>query len=436
MTPEIAPETRRLFLDGRAVACGTAPYMAGAILAMSYTLSHSVTSQTGAPTMAVTEKGQLLVHPDFVEELRKEGGAEAVGFVVLHEVEHILFGHAKKHRRLLEKYGDKFDPVCFGLAVDYSINPGLLAISTNRGPSWWIRPPTGPCAGVFPSDAGLPNGLRAEDYYDLLTSGQTKKKPQGGSKPGQGCVPSMGGDGLSDEAQGLAAQLPEWSDAKMASVKAQTLALAKKQEERKRGTVPGGFLLELEAEVAPPKVNWRDELTSQALHCIEHSPGTSHGTYSVISRRQSAVGYGLGAPRLAGLIEYRPKVVVIGDTSGSMCNDLAKIPQEIMGIVSALDAEVTFISCDAAVGAVTTVHSVADVTAAIRGGGGTYMYPAFMEAKKLHPDVVVCITDGAIEGQPREGYGFDVIWCLVTKYDGTVAPTVEAGWGRIIYVED
>lgn len=470
-------EVRRLFLDGRAIAIATAPYMAGAILAMSYTLDERVTDGAGCPTMGVTEKGQLLLHPQFIASMKECGGAEAIGFVVLHEVEHILFKHPRRARLLREKLGAKFDQSISGIAMDFTINPGLREIAKNRGPRWWIRAPTGDCSGVWPEQKGLQSGLRYEEYYELLTKQkeeEQKQQPQSkqgekeksegkekeggpgdqGPDPGQpssgkgqgkespapcsGCAPGDAGSSgdLSDAAMEAAEGLPEWSEAKKDAVLRQVAAEAKKAEQRRRGTVPAGLIQELDEQLTPPKVDWRAELQSQINHAVEHRPGADDGCWSAPSRRQSGVGWGPGCPRLPGIIEHQPKVCVIADTSGSMGGNLRDILSETMAIVENVGSEVAFIACDSKVHAETMVASTSDIRQSLRGGGGTYMAPAFEAAKKHQPDLIVCITDGYIETQTKQHPGYEVIWALVKK-SGTRAlqPSVEGGWGRIVNVD-
>jgi len=438
----MSDEARKFFLDGRAVALATMPYLGGAVLAMSYAIDERVTDMNGTPTMGVTDKGQLLVHPQFLVRLASCGGPEAVGYVILHEVQHVLFKHASRAARLREKHGDKFDARASGLAMDFTINPGLTTTTKKRGKFWWIREPTGDCAGVFPQQYGLAEGLRYEDYYGLLTDpNSTCKKPSpagdgdGDPLPGQGCAPSGKGQ-LSDGAEAVGDKLPEWSDARLNSILKQVAAEARKAEEKKRGTVPAGFLLDIEEALEPPKVDWKAELFSVMSDAIDHSRGGSEHSYIYTSRRQAGLGYGPGSPRLPGHIEPIPNIVVIWDTSGSMYGNLDDLVRETLAIAELLNLEVKTIACDAAVNQVANIGNLADAKAALKGGGGTCMTPAMLEAKKHSPSLVVCITDGMIETQPTEGYGFQVLWVLVADYTEAIKPSLTHGWGRYILIEE
>jgi predicted metal-dependent peptidase len=426
---------RQYFFDGRAIAMTTMPYLGGAVIAMSYIFDESVVDPNGNPTMAVTEKAQLLLHPLFVERVVDHGGGtEAIGFVVLHEVFHILFGHAGRVRRLREKLGDKFDARISGLAVDFTINPMLRATAKKRGKRWWIREPIGDCAGVFPGDYGLPEGLKYEDYYDLLQKqNKSSPQPEPRSGPGQGCSPMPDGQ-MSDAMRALASKIPEWSKVRAEGILRQVAAEAKKAEEKARGTVPAGLLLEVEELLAPPKVDWRSELFSQMCDAIEHTKGDGENSYVVPSRRQAGIGYGNGRPLLAGHVAPVPNIVVVWDTSGSMYGSLQHLLTETLGIAEVLGVEVTVISCDTVANAAVKVGSVADAKAALVGGGGTYMTPAFAAAKAHEPSLVVCITDGAIETQPVHGHGFQVLWVLVAPCFEAIKPSLDAGWGRHILI--
>lgn len=426
-------DIRSYFLDGRAIAMATMPYVGGAVISMSYLFSEAVVTLGGTPTMGVTDKGQLLVHPKFIELLVEGcGGTEAAGFVVLHEVFHILFGHTSKIVRMREKHGDNFDEEISGLAIDFTINPMLRATAKKRGKRWWIREPTGVCAGVFPENYGLPDGLRYEDYYDLLVKQGGSRKKAGG-RSGQGCSPITGGE-LAGEMGEAAGKLPEWSKVRAESVLREVLAEAKKAEERQKGSVPAGLMLSIEEMLEPPKVDWRSELFSQMCEAIEHIRGGGDNSYLYVSRRQAGLGYGVGAPRLPGSVEPIPSVVVVWDTSGSMYGNLNDLVRETLAIAETLNVEVTTIACDASANAAVKIGNLEAAKAALVGGGGTCMTPAFIEAKKHRPSLVICITDGMIEDQPYTGHGFPVLWVLVNDYTRAIKPSLDAGWGRYIVI--
>lgn len=415
--------------DARAIAVVSMPYLTRVLISLVPIVDPRVTTPSGAPTMAINETGLVLVHPEFLQKMKTEGGGEeALGFVLCHEALHLVFKHPTRGKRLQQREGPNFDRLRAGIAADLSLNPALREVAKNRGGTWRIREPTGVCRGVFPSDFKLPDGLRYEDYYEKL-KGQTDEGGEQGGSPLQGCLP---GDELSAEGQGVGADVPGLSEVRLDELVKGVEAAAKKYaEERGRGSVPRGLLKDLEECFAPPKVRWEDELRVAITYAAEHRPGPDEQSFLRPSMKQAGLGHGPGCARLMGTITNVPSVGILADTSGSMSGNIKDIVTETVAIADCLQAELRFIACDTEVQAEVRVVQPQDLAQALKGWGGTSMVPGLRHFQKSPPDLVVCITDGCI-GSVGEDPGYPVIWCLVCDCKHDVQKSVDAGWGRII----
>jgi predicted metal-dependent peptidase len=117
------------------------------------------------------------------------------------------------------------------------------------------------------------------------------------------------------------------------------------------------------------------------------------------------------------------------DTSGSMSDWIAKAATHVYSLVE-YTKSVRFLSCDSAVHSIEDIRTAEELLAAIKGGGGTDMRPAFDELRSgrdFSPDVTICVTDGEI-GDPGPEPPWEHIWvCNNTDF--------RSPWGKVIYVE-
>jgi len=228
------------------------------------------------------------------------------------------------------------------------------------------------------------------------------------------------------------------SEVELKSLRRQVAEQVREASEKSRGTVPAGLVRWAEAELAPPRIDWRTKLSQVARTAVGFRPGAVDFRYNRPSRRQSALGYGMGCPVLPALIRPVPQVAIAVDTSGSMsAEDLRIAVEESDGILKAIGAEVTFIACDAAVGAVKPVRSARELAESLVGGGGTDFAPVFETVERLRPrpEVIVYATDGCGPAPLAAPAGVRVIWLLVGQY--RQRPHFPAGeWGEFIDVDD
>lgn len=435
-----AKTAREKFLLGRASACRCLPYLEQIIIAMGYAVSEKAVDQNGQPTIVVTDKAQILAHPDSIERLTNNGGISALGFVIAHEAFHVLMDHPKRAKKVLVRDNNPRKDL-LPLAADLSINPTLKkAAELVKTGVMNIKPPTGSAAGAFPDKYGFKDGLTMEMYYSLLKKKYPNPEdvPGNSGQPGDGCMPvPSDSPELSDSAKELSDDPATggWTESRTERMKQTAQQAAKKYEEQNRGTVPAGLLLALDDAAGPPKVDWRDAFVAILYHHAEHRAGSDDGVWFKPSRKQAGVGSGPGCPRLPGTVEYTPTVGVVLDTSGSMGGYIKTCVDEILGLCKFLGGAVEIVYCDTVATDGGKVENLADIAGKIKGGGGTDMTDALDRLAKKNIDVGVCVTDGYI-GPPGGNRGYPLVWVLTP--DGgehDIKPSIDEGWASMIRID-
>jgi len=194
------------------------------------------------------------------------------------------------------------------------------------------------------------------------------------------------------------------------------------------GSVPA-HLARWAEERLRPKKNWRRELRAAVRAAVAQVAGQADYSYSRRSRRQEAVR-GVVLP---GMVEPRPRVAVVVDTSGSMSDtEVATALAEVEGIARQLGIDVAVIACDAAAHLVARAARTArDLRGRLVGGGGTDMGAGIAAALRLRPqpDVVVVLTDGHTPW-PAQRPPVRVVVGLVGEQHATEAPS----WARVVEI--
>lgn len=228
------------------------------------------------------------------------------------------------------------------------------------------------------------------------------------------------------------------SEVELNSLRRRVAEAIKDAVEKSRGTVPAGLARWADEVLQPPRVDWRTKLAQVARTAVAFRPGAVDFRYHRPSRRQGAIGLGIGKPVLPAMIQPTPRVAVAVDTSGSMSkSDLQVAVEESAGILGALGADVDFIACDAAVGKVKRVRTPRELAESLVGGGGTDFAPVFAEVEKLRPrpEVLVYVTDGCGPAPAKPPVGLRTIWVLVGQYRQTPHFPGEP-WGEMIELDD
>jgi predicted metal-dependent peptidase len=401
-----------------------------------YAAAPVISDELPAPA-AIDRFGRVYFNPRWLERLQGDVLAQ-VGFLWAHEVWHWLREHGLRREEL------RAEPSLWNLACDLEINDyvpdGLQMPDFGGGVS-----------GATPQLYGLPAGKLAEWYYRELRErgqGQQKKARTGMSVPqaGEGTartgisVPQAGEGaartGMSvlrewDEGSGVHGQARAW-ELPAESEEAHTLGdfdrhslreeVAKRvlEAQKTRGTLPAGMVRWAE-ETLRPRVNWREQLKRVVRGAISEGFGQRLDYSLRRPNRRSEVYAPLIVPALQG--EYRPRVAVVVDTSGSIGErELAQAMAEVRAVLEQLRTRITIIPCDAVPYEAVQVLTRRDWEVArgkLKGGGGTDMPAGVEAAKRLKPppDAILVLTDGYTPfpdkpPQPKEPAVLWGIWKL------------------------
>jgi len=402
---------------GRLLAGEKMPYFRAALWSM---IPHEA---KGLGTFGITEHSVLLWDPAMAEKW----SVEEVADTLLHEVGHLLRDHAKRCKT------QGFDRARWNVAGDAEINDDLKAAGLCKQGQW-----------VFPKDLGGEDGKLAEEYYHLIKpqgSGQQQGNANGGKggksfsmpdKPqaGNGWCGSGGGNPVDGEPDPQ--QVPGRSEADVARVRRQCAEEVRKEAEKGRGSVPGGWVRWAEQFLQPSVVPWQHKLARFARQAVADRAGMTDYSYRRPSRRQSALGWGAGSPILPTMRGNKPNVLVAIDTSGSMGDsEVHDALVETNGIIKAVGGDVHFIACDAMVHSNAKVVNIAQVKGLMKGGGGTDFRPIFEAALALpkRPSVIVFMTDGCGPAPEAAPAGMAVIWVLIGPYQQR-----PSAWGEYVEV--
>ena len=420
MTPRTHLATARLY------AAEKAPYFRAALMNLvPYEMP-------GLGTVGVTKTAVMMFDPLTIMEWSIEEMAGAL----IHEISHLLrdhFGRAAS-MGIIDENGrglsNEEDPTLWNIAGDCEINDdievGGWELPTMTNPE--TKEKQGPQRAAM---YGLKDGKTAEEYYydikkqqkdgDGKGKGKGKKGGKGkgkgdgtGKAPGHGWCGSAGGKALPNEPDQK--EVPGRSETDLNRIAKQCAEEIRREAEKGRGTIPAGWERWAGEVLRPAKIPWQQRLQRAARRALADILGTVDYRYKRPSRRQGAIGYGIGKPVLPIMRAPKPEVVIAIDTSGSMGQqELDDAITESRGVLQATGAEVTFMSCDAVVHMVKRARTWKDIANNLKGGGGTDFRPVFdkMKTERIRPDIVIFITDGMGPAPERKPNGMHVIWLLV-----------------------
>jgi predicted metal-dependent peptidase len=346
---------------------------------------------------AATDGKKILYNPEFIVKCGRDG-AKAVN---VHEVLHCVLGH--QWRR-----GSR-DPFGFNIAADAAINPMIRDAG-------FKLPDVGPVMPGVGAFASWPEGLSAEEYYNLIPKIKVRLKGMGegnGDDPG-----GMGG--VMEPGDGDQSDLSH-AEADWKCHVAQAEAAARQAAERQKGAVPS-WLERMIGEIKKPKVDWRAMLRDFVSRRMRQE-------YNWSRPNRRYVWQGTYLPSMSGHVIEGIYVAV--DTSGSIgADELNAFAAEIEGVCSACSAKVTILYCDCEVQHV-QIWEPTDGPLKLepKGGGGTSHRPVIDWLKKNADEVacLICLTD--LYTEFGDDPGWPTLWAVVGNKDA-VAP-----WGSTIHVE-
>ncbi len=379
------------------------------------------------PTFAATNGvDRIWLHPELCALL----APRQLGFVVLHELYHIVYetlGREQNRQRGL-----------WNRASDYAINRQVAALGRRDGYRWvadWQAPEIElPGLGrVQILRDGRFDSLPAEAIYVVLGRQPQQAVAQGPAVELPDC---QGGTALSDPDHrgGVDVHVPlvGSAEAQQARRDAATERLARVAQAAK-DLVPGPLPLDLDrwlGELRPGQQDWQALLRrylSEVGAAVERSWQRPHRRWLT----QAPAGETWLVP--GPLPEADGCVVLAIDTSGSMRDGHL---QAIASELAALDdrvSELWLVCADAKVQAVLPPGQLRGFLAQrkLPGGGGTDHRPLFewLARQPFRPEVVLCYTDLQTT-LPERGPGCPVLW-LVPKGAQVLA---RPGFGVVVRV--
>ena len=356
-------------------------------------------------------------------------------FVLGHEVWHVIMMHFLR--------GEGKDHNLFNIASDMEVNQLLEADG--------FIPPTDV---LFPnkhhskkSEFDFPDGLSAEEYYELLEKEVKKHKNKNdgdgegkqGSKNGKKSKNGQGGlsgqfdkhydknenydkeimEEISDRygVKGIdkdftPASIRNESEERAAIEKVRESVISSAQQiERTCGSLPG-HIKKIVDKLLEPKLPWKELLAAFVTSSFYNKIN-----WNAPNRRFAYTGTYL--PSHAGEMM---KIAIGIDTSGSCANDCEKFLTEVVSIAKTFgNYELHVIQCDTEVKDYTMFDEGNPLDPEnngieFKGFGGTILHPIFdyISLNELDVDAVVVFTDGECEEfTENDNIELPVLWCLV-----------------------
>lgn len=393
------------------------PYLAP-VLTRIVVVPHSTEA---TPTMGVDKWWRLYWNADFVSlfchgqyDDPYHWNINGLSLILLHEAFHLIMNSA-------DRIGGR-NPLLWNIASDMEINDHIDGICdipelTERH----MKP-------YHPSDIDAEIGNVAEFYYELLTKNQSPVS-NGMFNEQEGEGSGVTGQQASWELDPNDPECPGVKDGLVREMARRAVAEQIREAAKTRGDVPAEWVRWAEGYLAP-QVNWRFLLRHYISGVLAEQ---RRGRYDYNTRIPSRRHHHLKDIVVPAMIEGKPSVVIIADTSGSMDNsDLEVVIGELKGILQAAGGKVTFVAADAAVHSVGAIRNWMEAQRMLIGGGGTDMGDAikFVEEKMKRVDVCVVLTDGETPwcDKPK----FPVIVAIINNESPTFRPPE---WAKVVYVK-
>lgn len=306
--------------------------------------------------IAATDGDRIMVNSEVCNSL----SVPVMKTIFAHEAAHIVFDHCATMKR------NHLDRLRWNFATDYAINWMLKECGFEPFEGWLCDPRYA--------------GLSAQQIYDLLESSKSKKGGGKGNGNGGGTMPSSCGQIGEDLRDPPPSSGDSTADAKRDRAVKQRIAQAANVA-RMAGKMPAA-LERLVTDMLEPVVPWPAVLR-------EYMTRIAHDEESWARRNRRFATY---LP--ARHSERMGEVVVIGDSSGSMVEDVLKGIAEVRSISEQLRPErIRLVWADAAIAGEQVFEEDEEVVPVVRGGGGTDMRIPLEYVEKYDPIVVILITD-------------------------------------------
>lgn len=309
---------------------------------------------------AATDMKVIFYDPDFINSL----DVKVVIFVIVHEAMHIALKHGLRrgHR----------DHMRWNIACDHAINLMLK----DAGLEVWKDACQDPKY----------KGMTAEEIYDKLPKDE---QPD-----------SMGGGDLMEPACGDDPAEKDKLDRQISGKVAQAVIMAKAQ-----GKMPAAVERAIDGIINPPQP-WQVLFVNYMTRVV----ASADETWSRRNRRFRIMLPGRQSMAMG-------EVVVIGDTSGSMGDEVfAQVGGEINAMIEYVNPERVRViwADDAPCSRQEIFEPGEEVVLHPKGGGGTDMTKALKFVEEFDPVVVVLVTDCETPW-PKQETPYPLIVCATTK---------------------
>lgn len=412
---KMEPDERERFSSMRTLASVKVPYFASSLFALR------PLAAPGLGTFASDDKGRVYIDFEATAEWTIQESAGAL----IHEVLHVLRRHGRRRSGYCSNVG-QVTPAHWNIAADLEINDDIMALSG-------ISMPKGI---LLPELFKLPPEQLAEWYATELGKMANQNQPsqngQSSDQDGQGQA-GQSDDGLGNHesfcpgVDGVSAENSDSVDKGLSDMQIEVAAKntakaiqAHGEKLRRKngggsgiGKIPAGFERWAEEELAPPKVNWRDQLRSQLRGRITNWKGHHSYSWKKVGRRAE------NHETMPGRIGFIPTVKLAIDTSGSMSeDDFAFVLSEVSGICRAAGIKgkgLAVFTVDAQIYEEQSVATAKDIV--LTGGGGTDMRLAFdyvTAEPSRKPNILIVATDGYTPWPEERVPGMDAI-ALITQ---------------------
>lgn len=349
---------------------------------------------------AKTDGKNVFYGAEFIDSITDK----EINFVVLHENKHKAYRHMTTWKHLWKR-----NPKIANHACDYVINLQLK----DADPTGTFLTIWGPAL----IDERF-RGMNAKEVFEILIQEDNSQSNGGGGGAGSG--------GSFDEHDWEGAQ--EMSEAEQKEVEEQILDALRQGSimvGKKNGTIDRSTL-----DFLTPKINWREQLRD---FFISLTLGKDCTTWSRVNRR--FIGQGIYMP--GSISESVGPIVIGGDTSGSIVEELKQFLGEVGQIMSTVTPErVDMLWWDSHVAKheVFLPHeyeSFKELTHPAGGGGTTPgCVSQYLSEHKMEPEAIIMMTDGHVFGWGDFSmHRAPVLWVVVGN------PHATAPFGKTIHID-
>lgn len=344
------------------------------------------------PTMGVgiiNGRITLVYNTDFLETLTDRQAIEILKHEALHLInEHLIRGQGAREKDATKHKMENIAQDCaINQYLDKKIIDSIGGVTLER---------FGELLTNRPKSFSLKPNMTAEYYYDHLAiekdHREQQKGGQGQPQAGQGQGSGQGGKSLQEQLEDLGMDDHGMFGEMDALDRAMLEDSIRKAAESAKGDGAGKLPSEVEELMKlkkKPTVSWQRELRQFI--------GAGSRAEKTTSRSRRNRRYGI---TFAGYKrDYKAKILVVLDTSGSMSGDRTeKVLSEIYGIYKASpETKIDIVECDAEIRDVFTYEGKGDFK--ITGRGGTQMVPGLKYAEDNKYDGVIMLTDGEFWGE-------------------------------------